>query len=359
MTTLGKKPARQWLALIMSAHNEELVIENTIHSAVMAGMPLEHIYVVDDASTDRTAEIARDLLGRGNVLTVAHSGKGLALTRGAKRFKLSSRYEWIHVVDADCQFAGDYFANFRARLDPTAAAATGYVKSMRGSIISAYRVYEYTFGMEVVRRFQHMIGTIPIIPGPTSCFRADIFDKVRFDNGALAEDFDVTLQVHRQKLGKIQFIEGAVVYTQDPGTVRDFIRQITRWNRGVLQGFKRHRIGTRASKLDIYLQYQLLNCLSMVFSYGLIIPLAGLKHGLLLTMATAFLADVIMTLGLVFYTASLARRLDIMSAFPYIYMLRWISVGVFIKSYVEIMILRKFRGTSGAWTTPTRQRIAN
>lgn len=350
---------REWLALIIAAHNEELVIENTIRSAIAAGIEPAHIYVVNDASTDKTALIARSLLGRANVMTVRHSGKGLAITKAARRFELTRRYQWIHLVDADCAFQPDYFSVLRAELKPTSAAATGYVKSMRGSVVSQYRVYEYTFGMEVVRRFQSMIGTIPIIPGPTSCFRADVFAKVRFDNGSIAEDFDVTLQVHRQGLGEIQFIEQAVVYTQDPATIADFVRQITRWNRGVLQGFVRHKIGSRISRLDAYLQYQLLTCLSMIVSYGLLIPLTALNKGLVTTLAVTFLADVLSTLGVVCYSAGLARRWDIVNAFPYIYLMRWLSIGVFAKTFVEIMVLRRFRHTTGTWKMVARQQIAS
>ena len=42
------------LALIIPAHNEELVIEATIISAMKAGQKRDDIYVVDDASTDKS-----------------------------------------------------------------------------------------------------------------------------------------------------------------------------------------------------------------------------------------------------------------------------------------------------------------
>src|SRR5262249_42168421 len=43
------------LALLISAHNESVVLAATLRSAIAAGMAPEHIYVVDDYSTDHTS----------------------------------------------------------------------------------------------------------------------------------------------------------------------------------------------------------------------------------------------------------------------------------------------------------------
>ena len=49
---------RKKLALLLPGHNEELIIETTIRSALKAGQRLLDIYVVDDASTDKTRQAA-------------------------------------------------------------------------------------------------------------------------------------------------------------------------------------------------------------------------------------------------------------------------------------------------------------
>src|SRR5476651_1288370 len=81
-----KKP-KGMLCLLIAAHNEELVLAKTINSAIAAGMSPEDIYVVDDNSTDRTTEIARSIVPEQNAIKVRRSGKGLALTKGAKKFR--------------------------------------------------------------------------------------------------------------------------------------------------------------------------------------------------------------------------------------------------------------------------------
>lgn len=347
-----KSGRRPMLALLIAAHNEELVIGNTIRSAIKAGMDRKHIYVVDDNSTDKTSTIARRILGTRNVIKVDRSGKGLALTKASKHFDLTNRYRWIHIADADGGFSPDYFKIFRSRLRVKYAAATGFVRSLPGGPISQYRVVEYTIGQEIHRRFQALAHTVTVIPGPTSCFRSDIFQQVDFANKSLTEDFDVTLQIHRQKLGKIQFIPQAIAYTQDPKNLKDYTKQITRWNRGVMQGIRRHKVGRRFNRLDAYLSYQVAQNLIFFFGYCLYVPYIAITHRSVDVIALTFLYDVAITFATTWLVAMKARRLDILSAFPHIYALRWVSVAVFLRAFVEIIFLRKFKTSSGTWNTP-------
>lgn len=352
------KNRRPKIGLLIPAHNEELVLENTLLSAINAGMKPEHIYVVDDNSNDRTSAIARKLLPSQNVCKVRRSGKGLALTKAIKKYNLCDRYQWIHIADADCTFMPNYFSVFRRNLRKKYAAATGYVKSLPGRHVSQYRVFEYTISLEFHRRVQAMLQVVPVIPGPTSCFRADVLAKINFDNHSLTEDFDVTLQIHRQKLGKIQYIPNAVVYTQDPHTFGDYTKQITRWNRGTLQGIRRHRIGLRVHKIDAYLSYQISQNILFFFNYFIWIPYITIKQDSIDMLAVTFVVDVVLNFVLTLIVAARTKRWDIVSAFPYIYVLRWVSITVFLKAFIEVFVLRKFKNNDGIWSNGKDRRYA-
>ncbi len=348
--------AKSMLCLLIAAHNEELVLAKTIRSAIAAGMSRDHIYVVDDNSADATSEIARSIIPIENVVKVQRSGKGLALSKASKRFNLVNRYRWIHIADADGAFAPDYFYVFRRELRVKHAAATGYIRSLPGKRISEYRVYEYTIGMEIHRRLQAMLHVVPVIPGPTSCFRSDVFAQVNFDNKSLTEDFDVTLQLHRLKLGTVQFIPGAVAYTQDPKNLADYTKQITRWNRGGLQSMLRHGIGRRVTRIDFYLSYQIVQNLLFFASYLVWIPYLAITRGPSVVIASAFVVDVLVTFALTLMAASRSHRWDVLSAFPQIYILRWVSLGVFLKAFVEVVILRKYRNVNSIWENNASRR---
>lgn len=352
----GKRPRCGMVALLIAAHNEELVLAKTINSAIVAGMKPEHIYVVDDNSSDLTSRIARGILPAENVMKVRRSGKGLAISKAAKRFNLTKRYCWIHIADADGAFAPRYFRIFRRELRSENAAATGYIRSLPGKRVSEYRVFEYTVGMELHRRLQTLLNVVPVIPGPTSCFRADVFEKVNFDNKSLTEDFDVTIQLHRKGLGKVQFIPQAIAYTQDPKTLRDYTKQISRWNRGGLQSMVRYKIGRRPSRIDAYLSYQILQNLLFFASYLIWVPYLAIVRDTPNVLAAAFVVDVFVAFIITFLAAARSKRWDVLSAFPYVYVIRWISLAIFLKAFVEVIILKKYRNTDGVWENRATRR---
>lgn len=349
-----KKTRLRSIALIIPAYNESLVLAHTITTAMAAGLDKRDIFVVDDSSSDGTSRIAKDILGKHNVMRVRRSGKGLAIDKITKGLQLTKRYRWIHIADADGEFDTRYFTELRNHLRVKNAAATGYVASLQGGYISKYRTFEYAIGMDIIRRFQSIARVITIIPGPTSIFRNDIFETLHFDDKALCEDFDVTLQIHRRSLGSIQFIPSAIARTQDPVTFKDFIKQITRWNRGVLQMLYKHRIGRRTSRIDVYLSYQVMQNLLFFLMYCIWIPFITMTTGSFAYLALAFLADVTLFFGFTLFAASRSRQYDIIAAFPLVYALRWVSLYIFIKSFVEVAIFGKHRQARGVWETVAR-----
>lgn len=344
------------LALLIPAHNEELAIQATIQSALLAGMRGQDIFVVDDNSSDATASLAAEILGKDQVLTVERSGKAGAIKKALDHFDITSKYIWVHIADADSLFGREYFKTFRNSLDASKyAAATGYVASLPGGWISKFRVYEYTWGLDVVRRLQSLFGVITVIPGPTSCLRTDIIEQLEFETGSLTEDFDLTLQIHRKNLGRIQFIPKAKTHTQDPQNFHDFYAQISRWYRGYFQGLKRHRIGTKLTKIDIYVS----GLAIQTFYYGIVqfgvVPVIALVTHRPYILALSFLYDLVVFFGITLFAAIVARRYDILAAFPLFYILRVANLYAFFKSFFEIIILQKFQNSPPGWSTAGRR----
>jgi len=346
---------RAKLALIIPAHNEEMLIAGTINSAIRAGLKRRHIYVVDDASTDNTAQIARDILGDSNVLTVAHSGKIGAILAAYKYFEIRKRYIWLHVTDADGLFGHNYFRVFKRRISPKYVAATGHLQSLNGGWVSKFRVYEYTIGLEIMRRLQNWFGVITVIPGPTSCFRTDIFDIIDFQSSSLTEDLDATLQIHRRKLGKIGYFTDAKCYTQDPKDFRDFRMQVTRWYRGFWQAVRKYRIGLRPAKIDFYVNFVIYETIIATFELFLLSILAIVSHRGLQIFAFYLIFDVVLMFAWVSFAAIINRRRDILYAFPLFYILRFTNLYLFFKTFFEVMILRKFKDIQPGWETVGRR----
>lgn len=350
------KPAPQrTLALLLPGHNEELIIAHTIQSAVKAGQALEDIYVVDDNSDDRTREIALSLLGESNVLTVGRSGKAMAVRKAIAHFEMEKRYRWVHVADADSIFGADYFNIFRSNLSDKYVVAIGFVQSLKGNWISTYRAISYTYGQQVFRRIQDWLGMIAVFPGPVTCFRTDILKDIDINTRNIAEDFDMTLQVHRKNLGKIKYIPKAVNYTQDPQSFKDFRKQSMRWYRGFFQGITQHRIGTRAQRIDISIGFQLIQTFIFLIQILFLFPLVMyMTHDWLIAPA-AIAIDFIAT-GFITLCCSIAiRRWYLIGALPYFYILRLAEITMYFTAFVEIVILKKFSSTEKGWGTEGRR----
>lgn len=84
------------VAAIVPAFNEELTIRRTIHVLQHVDL-LDEIIVVNDASSDRTAEIAAEELGITLVNLTENRGKGGAIRAGLDR----TQADIIMLLDAD------------------------------------------------------------------------------------------------------------------------------------------------------------------------------------------------------------------------------------------------------------------
>lgn len=353
--TKDKRSLRK-MALLLPGHNEELIIGATILSAIKSGQSKRDIYVVDDASTDKTRKVAMELLGKDQVLSVHRSGKALAVKKAIKRFQINKRYKWLHIADADSVFAPNYFRIYKRRLDVKQyAVAVGFVQSMRGNWIATYRALTYTYSQQISRRIQSYFGMISVFPGPITCFRTDILKSIDFTVNSMTEDFDITLQVHRKNLGKIAFIPQAVNYTQDPQTIREFLKQNLRWQRGFFQGVKKYKIGLNKERIDISIGLQLLQTIVYLLQMFVLVPIIIISSGNWVLLPAIFAADFLVMGGVTLFSAFATKRWMLFGALPYFYFLRWLEIIVFIKAFIEVMILRRFQDDIKGWNTSGRR----
>lgn len=347
---------RKKLALLLPGHNEELIIATTIRSAIAAGQQKRDIFVVDDASTDATRKLAVELLGNQNVLSVRRSGKALAVKKAIKKFNIERDYQWLHIADADSIFSPDYFRIYRRKLDPKKyAVAVGFVQSLRGNWISNYRALTYTFSQHVGRRIQAKLGMISVFPGPITCFRTDILKHLDFEAETLTEDFDITLQVHRKKLGNIVFIPKAINYTQDPQSLGDFCKQTQRWQRGFFQGVKKYGIGLHGQRIDLSLGFQMFQTLLFIIQLLVLFPLIITTTHNWMIIPVAIAADFILNSAIAIWASFAAKRWMLLGALPYFYFLRWVEIGIYLTAFVEIMILKRFQTSVRGWATEGRR----
>ena len=103
--------------LITPAHNEEALIKKTIESVISQTILPMRWVIVDDGSTDSTAEIVQghakqfrwiELIQRPQRQDRSFAGKASAFNAGFERVR-SLQFEVIGNLDADVSFERDYF----------------------------------------------------------------------------------------------------------------------------------------------------------------------------------------------------------------------------------------------------------
>jgi cellulose synthase/poly-beta-1,6-N-acetylglucosamine synthase-like glycosyltransferase len=257
-------PTRDQVAILIAAHNEEVVIGNTIGSLEAFGHNV-NVFVVSDGSTDDTADIART--HGATVLELSpNRGKAGALVEAIKQFDIASRFEVLLLLDADTHLTADYFETGLGEFaDPQVVAVAGRAStlfhprspSFFGRLLVAYRerVYiamQYLFKFGQAGRYANVV---PIVPGFASMYRTSILSEIDIAaQGLKIEDYNMTFEVHAKRLGRIAFHpNAAIALTQDPDTLLDYVKQVERWNLGFWQTVGRHRFRLRAFWLALTL----------------------------------------------------------------------------------------------------------
>jgi len=233
------------VAVLIPAYNEEKVINRTISSVLASTYPNLRVVVIDDGSSDQTAEVARkefaDEIARGRVtvLRQENAGKAAALNYG-----LQSVTEEIFVgIDADTIIAHDAIAYLVPHFqDERLGAIAGNAKvGNRFNLWTQWQALEYITSQNFDRRALNTFSVVPVVPGAIGAWRTD---PVRAAGGyktdTVAEDADLTMAL-LQSGYKVEYEDRSLAYTEAPSTADGLMRQRFRWSFGILQAVWKHR----------------------------------------------------------------------------------------------------------------------
>ncbi|MFI5747678.1 bifunctional polysaccharide deacetylase/glycosyltransferase family 2 protein [Streptomyces sp. NPDC051644] len=227
------------VSVIVPAYNEKECIANTLNSLAASTHPIE-IIVVDDGSTDGTAEIAESL-GLPNVRVVRqeNAGKSAALNNGVRQ----ARCDIVVMMDGDTVFEPDTVHRLVQPFgDPEIGAVAGNAKvGNRNTVIGAWQHIEYVMGFNLDRRMYDLLRCMPTIPGAIGAFRREAVLAVGgMSEDTLAEDTDITIALHRAGR-RVVYAEHARAWTEAPASLGQLWRQRYRWSYGTMQALWKHR----------------------------------------------------------------------------------------------------------------------
>lgn len=341
--------SRLSVTILIPCHNEEKSINSCVLSCLSQSRKADRIVVVNDGSTDRSREILKSFGKRIIVIDVypATGNKSHAQEQGLKYITTDIFVSTDGDTLMDKNFVKNVLKNFR---DEKIAAVGGYVKSIPYNWLTACRAYDYSIGQNIHKLAQSYLEFMLVIPGAAGAFRTEIFKKnIGFDHDTLTEDLDFTYKLHKKKLN-IAYNRKAIVYTQDPTSLKSYVNQMRRWFGGGWQNLKKHwsmdLIDDPRRVLELSLTYiEGLIFSLLLFLTPLINILWALQIGLILLV-------IIMIQAL--FAAWVEKRIDILVV-PFVYILMiYVNSAIFLEQFVKEII---FNTKNLVWFHPERIQI--
>ncbi|CAJ1182695.1 hypothetical protein CPR19088_GLDEOEPO_01620 [Companilactobacillus paralimentarius] len=292
------------VTLVVPAHNEELVIQDTVRAILNLRYPLDRmeLLVYADNCNDQTAERVRDLMklsefSKNDFRVIERTGTGGKAGVLNDALKVS-KGEYLAVYDADAAPEQNalYFLVQKVLENPDRyAAAFGRNKT---------RNYQQNFlsrciNLEIVntQRIQHtglwQLFKIGRIPGTNFIINKKIVQSIGgWNNGALTEDTAISFSLmHAGKL--IALAHRAEAFQQEPETLFAYYNQRKRWARGnyeVILDNMKHLFDKTSWRIKLEVAYYL--CTFFWFNAAIIISNVIFLINLALGVAHVFVPQV-------------------------------------------------------------------
>lgn len=270
------------VSVLVPAYNEEVTIVDSIRSLLELDYRLYEIVVVDDGSTDGTAQRLIEAFGmrsvdrpvhrklncrpcrkvyeatRGKVMLTLvckeNGGKGDSLNMGIN----VSRYPYFLCLDADSMLQRDSLEKIVQPVleDDSVVAVGGLIRvaqcvEMEDGAVKGYhlppnpitcmQVMEYDRSFLASRILMDQFNGNLIISGAFGLFKKDtVVAAGGYDVGTLGEDMELVVKLHvycrnnRQRYS-IRYEPNAVCWSQAPTNMKDLMKQRRRWHLGLFQ----------------------------------------------------------------------------------------------------------------------------
>ncbi len=263
------------ISIVIPAHNAEQSVADCVRSLQNQANQEDNleIIVVDNGSTDRTAEVAR----QHGATVLCESNRGAASARNAGI--RAARGEIVCFTDADCCPTGDWVAQITAplRQDPEIVGAKGTYLTRQRRLVARFVQIEYEDKYDLLRPQ----ATIDFIDTYSAAYRRDIllanggFDPRIF----YVEDQELSFRLASRGY-KMVFQPNASVYHLHSSTWGDYFRKkffIAYWKAQVVRRFPTR--GVRDSHTPQVMKVQMM-LVMLVLGSLLGLPAVPLLQGL-------------------------------------------------------------------------------
>jgi len=228
--TAGNLPT---LTLLIPAHNEADVIRRKLNNCLALNYPRDRleILVVDDGSSDGTADIVREFTARGVTLIEqpVRGGKMAAVNAGFA----SASGEIVVLSDASPSYESESLRILARRFaDPTVGVVVGTLALWDAATAVAKPAGLYWRYEAALRRWESKTGSTVAVHGNMFAIRRNLFRPLR--TGTINDEFSIAMEVLHQG-HRVIYEPDAVSYDDASTTMSDEFNRRVRINAGRYQ----------------------------------------------------------------------------------------------------------------------------
>jgi cellulose synthase/poly-beta-1,6-N-acetylglucosamine synthase-like glycosyltransferase len=303
VTDLNQSTYKKFV-LIICAHNEKYVIQNTLEEMKKLNYPKDKldILVICDNCTDDTYEIAKKTTrDDSNIYIVERKddiqkGKPYAVKFAFNWIDSNLEYDAISIADADNIYDQNFFLFMNDKILSGSKIIQGYlgVKNPFDNFVTSSITYAYYVSTRAFFLARVKLNMPTTLGGTGFVVEKNILKEIGWDMTSLVEDFEFSCKCVINGY-QIDYCYEAKTFDEKPLSVRTSVKQRTRWMQGHFWVARNYTIKLikafwkkNTSKLGLfdYLAYMWSPTLYITYIFMLIAPFAlvslGFEPGLLL-----------------------------------------------------------------------------
>jgi biofilm PGA synthesis N-glycosyltransferase PgaC len=241
------QPSGEWPAVtvIIAAYNEEAVVERTLdHLAATDYAGRLQVVLADNNSTDRTAPLAEAAAGRLGLDYRRSFEPAAGKHRALNTALVDVATPLVVTLDADTLLHREALTYLVARLltEPQeqhvcACAGALIAENANQNFLTRMQAWDYRLAINGVKRTQAAYNSALVAQGAFSGYWTEDIRAVGGWPDAIGEDIVLTWSLMDSR-GLVQYEPVALAETVVPERLRHFMRQRSRWARGMLEGIR-------------------------------------------------------------------------------------------------------------------------
>ncbi len=231
------------VTVLIPAHNEAVVIEDTLEAMTRLDYPVEQLQVllVNDGSTDETGAIGERFAAAHPTIEVMNVPKGMGGKGKSRTLNVGmsqARGELIAVFDADNTPEPECLRLLVGVLisDRTLVAVNGKVRTRNwnDSWLTRFVAIEFVYFQWLFQAGRWYWFRLSTLMGTNYVIWRDALDMLGgFDEKSLVDDTEMSLRIFLGKR-RIRWVPFAVTWEQEPDTLKVWLKQRSRWTQGNL-----------------------------------------------------------------------------------------------------------------------------